>query len=259
MQAEGFIDVRGLSLEYRWLLGADDAPVLILLHEGLGCVEMWKQFPQTLAQLTGYRVFVYSRQGYGRSVGCELPRPVSYMHDEAELLSHLLQRLPGNDFILVGHSDGGSIASIFAGSHSSVILHGLILLAPHFFVETMAVQSIEKVKILFQTTDLRSRLQKYHPQQVDAAFNGWNDVWLSESFRDWNICEYLPEIKIPTLVIQGDRDDYGSEAQMHTAERLIDGPVSTRLFKDCGHSAHQDYEQETAQEIAVFINKLNAA
>ena len=257
MQAAGFIDVQGLSLEYRWIAGKVETPILVLLHEGLGCAEMWQGFPAALAELTGYPVFVYSRQGYGRSVTCELPRPVSYMHDEAELLGHLLQRLPGNEFILLGHSDGGSIASIFAGSDSPVKLYGLVLLAPHFFVETMSIGSIEKVRKLYQTTDLRKRLQKYHPNQVDTAFKGWNDVWLSEAFKDWNICNYLAEIKIPTLVIQGDSDEYGSVKQMKTAERLINAPVTTRLFKNCGHSAHKDCEQETAEEIARFLKKLN--
>lgn len=257
MQEDGFIDVQGLSLEYGWIAGKVEAPILVLLHEGLGCVEMWKSFPRALAELTGYSVFVYSRQGYGRSTTCALPRPVSYMHDEAELLGHLLQRLPGNEFILVGHSDGASIASIFAGSPNSARLHGLVLLAPHFFVENMSVQSIEKVKILYQKTDLRSRLKKYHPQQVDTAFNGWNDVWLSEAFKSWNICEYLPEIKIPTLVIQGDSDEYGSLKQVQTAERLINAQVTTRLFRNCGHSVHKDCEQETVEEIARFLKKLN--
>ncbi len=151
MQAEGFIDVQSLSLEHQWIAGKVDSPILVLLHEGLGCVEMWKGFPGSLARLTGYPVFVYSRQGCGRSDSYQLPRPVSYMHDEAELLDQLVESLPGNDFILLDHSDGGSIASIFAGSPHQSRLHGLVLLAAHFFVETISVESIQKVRKLYQS------------------------------------------------------------------------------------------------------------
>lgn len=189
MQDYGFIEVDNVSLEYHWIAGKADAPVLVLLHEGLGCVDMWKGFPKLLASNTGLSVFVYSRQGYGRSDACELPRPVSYMHDEAKRLDEVLSLVPGKSFILVGHSDGASIASIYVGSDPEHDIRGLVLMAPHFFVEEVSLQSIEKVKVLYETEDLRERLQKYHPDKIDIAFRGWNDVWLSDAFRDWNICK----------------------------------------------------------------------
>ena len=253
MQGSGFIGVDNVSLEYQWIAGKTNAPVLVLLHEGLGCVDMWKGFPKLLANKTGLSVFVYSRQGYGRSDPCVLPRPASYMHDEAQLLNKLLSQIPGKSFIPVGHSDGASIASIYAGSDPEHDIQGLVLMAPHFYVEQISLQSIGKIKVLYETGDLRERLEKYHPDQVDTAFKGWNDVWLSDAFLDWNICEYLPEINVPTLVIQGDSDEYGSIDQMRTAERLINATVTRRLFKNCGHSVHGELESETVEEIVRFL------
>ena len=254
MQASGYLKVGGVSLEYRWIVGKSDAPALVLLHEGLGCVDMWKGFPQALAKETKLGVFVYSRQGYGRSDACNLPRPASYMHDEASLLDELLALIPGKSFILVGHSDGASIASIYAGSNPQHDIQGMILLAPHFFVEDLSIDSIAKVKTLYQKSGLRERLKIYHGEQVDNAFWGWNNVWLSNDFKHWNISEYLPRISAPVLVIQGEDDEYGSEAQVDAAQKLITAPVTVRMILGCGHSPHNQFEEETLSEINRFCN-----
>ena len=254
MQAKGFIEIDGVNLEYQWIAGKSVSPVIVLLHEGLGCIGMWKDFPPTLADQTGLNVFVYSRQGYGGSDACELPRPVCFMHDEAEVLGKVLERLPGESFILVGHSDGASIASIYAGSNPANRVVSLVLIAPHFFVEPISVDSIQKAKVLYETTDLRDRLKKYHGDRVDNAFRGWNDVWLSPEFRNWNITDYLPQINTPTLVIQGQNDEYGSEAQMTTAQQLIPVDVEVCLLADCGHSPHRQFSGETVDVIKRFLS-----
>ncbi|MCP4490494.1 MAG: alpha/beta hydrolase [Gammaproteobacteria bacterium] len=253
MKIQGFIEVDNARLEYHWIAGRPDAPVLALLHEGLGCVSMWKSFPQRLAEKTGLGVFSYSRQGYGLSDCCVLPRAVAYMHDEAEVLGKVLTHIPGEAFILVGHSDGASIATIFAGSHAESPTLALVLIAPHFFVEPKTIESIAAAKLLYKTTDLRTRLGRYHGAQVDQTFWGWNDAWLCDEFRSWNITEYLPNIEIPTLVIQGASDEYGSTAQVTAAEQEINGSVQTCLLPGCGHSPYRQFEGETVRAIAGFI------
>ncbi|MDH5354244.1 MAG: alpha/beta hydrolase [Gammaproteobacteria bacterium] len=254
MQASGYLKIGSVSLEYQWIASKAEAAALLLLHEGLGCVDMWKEFPQALAKETGLGVFAYSRRGYGRSDTGILPRPASYMHDEARLLDELLALIPAKSFILVGHSDGASIASIYAGSHPQYDIDGLVLLAPHFFVEDLSIESIAKVKKLYQESDLRERLRKYHGEQVDNAFLGWNDVWLSGGFRQWDIKEYLPRILVPTLIIQGEDDEYGSEAQVKVAQELIAAPVTVRMFPNCGHSPHSQSKEETLLEINRFCD-----
>jgi len=254
MQNEGFIEIDGVKLEYSWIAGDPDKPIIVLLHEGLGCIAMWKGFPQALNERTGLGVFVYSRQGYGGSDPCFLPRPVSYMHDEARVLSRALDNLPGETFILVGHSDGASIASIYAGSNPDQELAGLVLIAPHFFVEDLSIESIRQVKDYYDNADLRDRLKKYHGEGVDNAFRGWNDVWLAPEFRNWNIVDYLSKINVPTLVIQGDEDEYGSIAQVNTAQELIAANVKVAMMEDCGHSPHRDSEARTLLTIDEFLS-----
>jgi pimeloyl-ACP methyl ester carboxylesterase len=231
----------------------DTTRTLVLLHEGLGCTALWKSFPDSLAVSSGCNIFVYSRFGYGGSSGCALPRPVSYMHDEAGYLDDILAQVPGQAIILVGHSDGASIATIFAGRPHNRELQGLVLIAPHFFVEELAVSSIEKLKAVYENTDLGQRMRKYHGDQAADVFRSWNDIWLDPAFRNWNICEYLQRVDVPLLVIQGDDDEYGSTAQVETAVELVKKSVVTRYYADCGHSPHTRYEEEISAEIAGFI------
>jgi pimeloyl-ACP methyl ester carboxylesterase len=233
----------------------DTTRTLVLLHEGLGCTALWKSFPDALAVSSGCNIFVYSRFGYGGSSGCALPRPVGYMHDEAGYLDDILAQVPGQAIILVGHSDGASIATIYAGRPHNKDLRGLVLIAPHFFVEELAVSSIEKIKTVYENTDLGQRMGKYHGDQAADVFRGWNDIWLDPAFRSWNICEHLKRLEVPVLVIQGDDDEYGSTAQVDTAVQIVSQPVDVRYYTQCGHSPHTKYEQEISGEIARFITR----
>lgn len=251
----GTMTVAGRSLEYLWLgPPPEDASTIVLLHEGLGCVSMWRDFPQRLAERTGLGVLVYSRAGYGGSDSAPLPRPLSYMHDEArDVLPEILDHWALRSVFPVGHSDGASIAAVHAGAKRDSRLRGLVLMAPHFFVEQMGIDSIAAAKVAYETTDLRARLTRHHGENVDNAFRGWNEAWLDSRFRDWNIEEFLPRIAVPMLVLQGKGDEYGSALQPAAAKRLSGGPVETVLFEDCGHSPQRDRPEETLAAIAGFI------
>jgi len=197
-----FFDVAGHRLECVRIRGAKSAPTLVFLHEGLGSVALWKDFPARVAEATGCPVLVYSRAGYGRSSPAVLPRVPNYMHVEAlTVLPALLDRLGIADPVLVGHSDGASIALLHAGSGSRPV-RALVALAPHVFVEDMSIASIDEVRRQYETTDLREKLARRHADP-DAAFRGWNDVWLAPAFRSWNIEACLPGVRCPLLLIQG--------------------------------------------------------
>ena len=241
MLDDGLIEVDGVNLEYHWIAGDPDKPIIVLLHEGLGCVAMWKNFPRALHERTGASIFVYSRQGYGGSDACDLPRPLSYMHDEAETLSAVLNKLPGKIFLLVGHSDGASIATIFVGNGFDQKLEGLVLIAPHFFVEPVAINLIQKAKRAFEADNLRDKLMRHHGNNIDCAFYGWNQSWLHPDFLEWDITQCLCNIKTPTLLIQGKEDQYGTLAQVDIAQQNIDN-LSVHLLAECGHSPHLDNE-----------------
>jgi pimeloyl-ACP methyl ester carboxylesterase len=186
-----------------WGPDAADAPTLVLLHEGLGCVALWRDVPARLAADTGCRVFAYSRFGYGRSAPVTLPRPMTYMHDEAlEILPRVLDAAGIARAVLVGHSDGGSIAAILAGAARDPRIAGIVLIAAHFFVEDLNIASIARIRTEYETTELRARLARYHAN-VDNAFRGWNDAWLDPRFRDFDITEFLPNIAVPVLALPG--------------------------------------------------------
>ena len=205
----GFFDIGTQKLEYR-MIGPrpDQAPTVVLLHEGLGCVGLWNDFPDKLQQATGCGVFVYSRDGYGQSSPVKLPRRLSYMHDEArQTLPLLLQTIGFQRGLLIGHSDGASIAAIYAGSHQDHRVGGLVLMAPHFFTEDMGIASIEEARKVYETGDLRARLARWHAD-VDNAFKGWNGAWLDPEFRQWDITEFLAYIRVPILIVQGEDDRF---------------------------------------------------
>jgi pimeloyl-ACP methyl ester carboxylesterase len=236
----------------------EEAPTLVLLHEGLGSVAMWKEFVQQLAERTGYGVLVYSRLGYGQSDPVDLPRPLTYMHREArEILPAVLDQAAVRKVILVGHSDGASIATIYAGSRQDFRVRGLVLIAPHFFVEEISVRSIAAAKDAYERGDLRPRLAKYH-RDVDAAFWGWNQAWLDPQFRDWRIDEYLAYIRVPILIVQGEDDQYGTPAQVAVAERETYCPVEVRLLAGAGHSPQVDRPEETLAAIGEFVTRVLA-
>ena len=252
------IEVGGHRLEVLRIGGMNPSGLgLILLHEGLGSVNQWRDFPQALAAATGSLVFAYSRAGYGRSSPVPLPRPLSYMHDEArDVLPGVIEAAGFSHAVLVGHSDGASIAAIYAGSLARPDLAGLVLMAPHFFVEDVSVESIAEARRAYEIDDLRQRLKRHHGDNVDVAFCGWNGAWLDPQFRQWNITEYLPHIRVPSLLIQGEDDRYGTLAQIDAGQRLIAGSVERLVLAACGHSPQRDQPEKTVAAIAHFVEGL---
>ena len=232
----------------------EGAPAMVFLHEGLGSVAMWRDFPQKVADATGCEAVVYSRAGYGRSDPAKLPRGTRYMHDEGlEVLPALLAALEIERPILLGHSDGASIALICAGG-TDTRLTGLILMAPHVIVEDISVASIAQAGVAWRSTDLPARLGKYH-RDVDAAFRGWNDIWLHPDFRAWNIEEYVPRVTCPMLAIQGEDDEYGTMAQI---DRIVAQARDVDVVKlaDCRHSPHKDQPDAVIEAVGVFVARI---
>ena len=230
-------------------------PVLVFLHEGLGSVALWKDFPERVSHATGCPAVVYSRYGYGKSDPLAGARGVDYMHREAlEVLPELLDALSIRNPILIGHSDGASIALIHAGTGSRPV-RGLVLLAPHVFVEDITVESIAGAKVVFEKTNLPAKLARYH-DDAESTFRAWNDIWLHPDFRRWNIEEYLPGVTCPALLIQGEDDQYGTVAQVKAIARQVSGPVETLILPNCAHSPHVDQQQATVGSIARFVARL---
>jgi pimeloyl-ACP methyl ester carboxylesterase len=254
-EKHGFFDIDGLLLEYQLLTPArNDDLTLIFLHEGLGCLTMWKDFPRQVAQTTGHQVLAYSRAGYGNSDPCLLPRPLTFMHDEGlDVLPKILAAAEIQKAVLVGHSDGASIALINAGGVADQRIQSLILMAPHIFVEELTLTSIRQAKVAYETTDLRERLARYHGDNVDCAFWGWNQAWLDEGFQDWNLEEYLSKIKIPVLLIQGEHDNYGTIRQLEKTTEQLPYPAEMIILPGCGHSPFRDRPNETLNAITDFI------
>jgi pimeloyl-ACP methyl ester carboxylesterase len=229
-------------------------PELVFLHEGLGSVSHWKDFPKRVAAATGCPVTIYSRYGSGNSDLLSEPRAVTYMHDEGlKVLPELLTKLQIEDPILIGHSDGASIALIHAGAHDRV--RGLVLMAPHVFVEDLSVASIAAAKISFETTNLPQKLARHH-RDATRTFWGWNKIWLHPDFRRWTIEEYLPRITCPILAIQGAEDQYGTMAQVEAIKRQSGGPVEILKLADCRHSPQRDQPEATLAAIAKFVEGL---
>ncbi len=257
----GHLGIGTARLEFRrWgpdpSVATPEAPTLVLLHEGLGCVALWRDFPERLAAATGLGVLAYSRAGYGSSTPCALPRPLTYMHDEArEVLPEVLDAIGLRHGVLLGHSDGASIAAIYAGSRPDPRLRGLILIAPHFFTEPEGLAAIAEARQAYETGDLRDRLARYHGN-VEAAFRGWNQAWLDPGFESWDLREFLPGIAQPLLLIQGESDPYGSARQLETARDLAPGPSELRLLPDCGHAPHLERPEETLAAIRRFLSGL---
>jgi len=249
-----FTTVRGRRIEYAWEGMDRPAPPLVLLHEGLGSVSMWRDFPSALSVASGHPVLVYSRVGHGRSDPIRAPREPSFMHDEALVaLPALLDVLSVRAPVLVGHSDGGSIALIHA-AESGRATAGLVVIAPHVKVEECSLRSIREARDAYVTTDLRERLARHH-DDVDSAFRGWNGVWLDPAFRAWSIESLLPKIACPILAIQGEQDEYGTMEQIDAIAR---GARDVRLLKlaECGHAPHRDQRDAVLAAISRFVAKL---
>ncbi|WP_323784888.1 alpha/beta hydrolase [Thalassovita sp.] len=253
----GFLTAGGKSLEYACIGPApDQAPTIVMLHEGLGCLALWRDFPQRVAQATGCGVFVYSRAGYGQSDPADLPRPLDYMTREAvDVLPEVLDGFGFRQGILMGHSDGATIAAIYAGSVEDFRVRGLILMAPHFFTEEMGLTEIAKAKELFETGDLKSKMAKYH-RDPENTFRGWNDSWLAPGFKSWNVGEVIDYLRIPVLAIQGRDDQYGTLAQIDEIDSRIYSPLDTAILDDCRHSPQSDQPEQTLAAIADFTARL---
>ena len=253
----GILKIGGNSLEYRMIGPApDSAPTLVLLHEGLGSAGLWGDFPDKLQAATGAGVFVYSRAGYGASSPASLPRKPHYMHTEAlEILPKLLDAIGFRKGLLVGHSDGASIAAIYAGGVQDHRIRGLVLIAPHFIVEDISVASIAQIRQLYQQGNLKAKLARWH-SDVDNAFYGWNSAWLDPAFRDWDISEYLAYLRVPVAILQGEQDQYGTIRQIEIAQEECYCPVDVSILSGAGHSPHRETPEATLNAIAQFAERI---
>ncbi len=250
--------VQGKRLEYQCYGAApDQAPTIVMLHEGLGCAALWRDFPRQIAESTGWGVFVYSRVGYGQSDVAELPRPLDYMTREAvEVLPEVLDAIGLQRGVLLGHSDGATISAIYAGSVEDFRIRGLVLMAPHFFTEDMGLAEIAKAKKVYESTDIAARMAKYHANP-DNTFRGWNDAWLHPDFKAWNVAEVTDYLRIPTLAIQGINDQYGTLAQITEIETRSYAPVDVNIIEDCAHAPHLDQPEQVLKATHEFLMRLD--
>lgn len=254
----GTLTVAGKALEYLCLgPPPSEAPTLVLLHEGLGCVQLWRDMPAALTNATGFGVFAYSRAGYGQSDAAELPRPLDYMTVEAtNVLPEVLNAIGVQNVVLLGHSDGATIAAIYAGCVDDQRVQGVVLIAPHFFTEPAGLKEIAKARDAYQNGDLRTRLARYH-HDPDNAFCGWNDSWLDPEFRKWDVSDVLDNIQVPVLAIQGRDDPYGTLAQIDAiTARVRQAPVTTLIPDDCRHAPHLEHGARVVTAIAGFCGQI---
>jgi pimeloyl-ACP methyl ester carboxylesterase len=254
---QGQLAIGNAALAYR-MIGPrpDAAPTIVMLHEGLGSVTTWGDFPQKIAEKTGAGVFVYARAGYGQSSTVPLPRPLDYMQREAtEVLPRLLDAIGFRRGILLGHSDGATIAAYYAGSVQDHRVRGLILMAPHFFMEQPNIDAIRNTITAYETTDLRAKLARHHAD-VDTAFRGWSGAWLDPGFLSFDTTEALAYIRVPVLVIQGAADPYGTLAQVRAVEEECYCPVETLVLDGVGHAPHREKPAETLGAVTEFVDQI---
>ena len=249
----GLLRIGASQLEYRMIGPApDQAPTIVMLHEGLGSARLWSDFPDRLQAATGAGVLAYSRAGYGASSAVTLPRPLDYMHVEAlEVLPELLDRIGFQRGMLLGHSDGASIAAIHAGSRQDHRVQGVVMIAPHFVVEEIGLAAIAETRTAYETAGLKARLARWH-DDVDNAFRGWCDAWLDPRFRSWDITEFLAYIRVPVAILQGTDDQYGTIRQIEIAREECYCPVEVTMVPGAGHSPHRDMPGPTLDAIAGF-------
>jgi pimeloyl-ACP methyl ester carboxylesterase len=253
----GFLDIDGMRLEYR-MTGPppDAAPTVVLLHEGLGSADIWGNFAERLSDATGTGVFAYSRGGYGRSSPSKLPRSMRFMHEEAcEVLPRVLGDLGFRRGLLLGHSDGASIAAIYAGTVQDHRVRGLVLMAPHFFTEDMGIAAIQRAKEDFESGELRQKLARLHADP-DHAFHNWCDPWLDPRFRSLDLTDALAHIRVPVLIVQGERDQYGTARQIEVAQAECYCPVEAALLPEARHAPYREAPEETLRVVTEFTNRL---
>jgi len=251
-----FITAAGHHLHTRWIEPRDGSgPTLVFLHEGLGSIELWRDFPDRIAQMTGCAALVYSRYGYGRSDPLRESRSLDYLHREAlDVLPTVLDECCITEPVLIGHSDGASIALLLAGA-GLIPVRGAVVMAPHVFVEDITIAGIEKAKAAWAKGGLARSLARYH-DDAEGAFRGWNETWLSPEFRAWNIEEYLPGIRCPLLAIQGVDDQYATFAQIDAIERQVSGPFERLDLAECRHTPWRDQPALVANAITRFVSGL---
>lgn len=251
------VRIDGYRLEHRWIGAAPgDRPTLVFLHEGLGSVSLWRDFPDAVCERSGCAGLVYSRAGHGTSDARVEARSSCFMHDDAlVVLPRVLETAAVRDAILVGHSDGASIAIIATGM-GAVAPRALILEAPHVFVEELTIDSIRRTASRYRSTDLRDRLARHHGANVDALFEDWTGVWLSPEFATWNIEACLKGIDRPTLVIQGEDDEYGTPEQVKAIERALGTNCDVLMLADCRHAPHVDQRAATEDAMVRFIARV---
>jgi pimeloyl-ACP methyl ester carboxylesterase len=246
------IDIDGRAIEVRLIPGDATKPWLVFLHEGLGCVALWRDFPDKLARRLGSRALIYSRVGYGQSAPLSGPRTPTFMHDEAlETLPKLLKALHITTPILIGHSDGASIAIIHAAHHA---VSATVVMAPHVMVEPISIESIARIRQTYRTSDLPARLARHH-RHVDDAFLGWADIWLSPEFATWRLDADVARITTPLLLIQGTDDEYGTLAQLDVIAAEAKGETQRVLLTNCGHSPHRDQPDAVLDAISGFVER----
>ncbi|MEZ5581587.1 MAG: alpha/beta hydrolase [Candidatus Competibacteraceae bacterium] len=247
---------RRLHAEYLQPDRVQSGPILVFLHEGLGSIAQWKRFPARLCQACRLPGLVYERWGFGNAESLHGPRQVDYLHREAQILPEVLERCDVRERpVLIGHSDGGSIALLSAAAYPDRV-RAVITEAAHVFVEEVTLAGIRAAKELYQTSDLRDRLARYHGDKVDSTFSGWCDTWLRSDFRDWNMAAELPSIVCPVLVMQGQDDEYGTSAQVEAIAAGVSGPVETCLVPDCGHVPHHQASEVVLRTMEQFIINL---
>jgi len=249
--------IDGVALDYT-ALGPPphEAPTLVLLHEGLGSAGLWRDFPARLAQATGCGVFAYSRRGHGYSDPCPLPRPLDFMTREAtDVLQKVLDAIGVKTCILLGHSDGATISTIYAGSHQDHRVRGLILMAPHFFVEDICTAAITEARAAFRTGDLADRMAQHHKDAANT-FEGWAGVWLDPGFADWDVTEVIDYLRIPVLAIQGRDDQYGTLAQIDVIAERSYAPVDLLPLDACRHAPHRDAPEPVMDAVTEFVTRL---
>ena len=261
MQKEDFqIEIEGNFLQARHLLLQDPAalhhPTLVFLHDSLGCIELWRDFPEKVAGATACNAFLYDRQGYGQSAPTEAEkRSKDYLEKEAHVLAKVLQKAGIQQAILFGHSDGGSIALVAAAEYPELI-GGIITEGAHVFVEDITLAGIKEAIKAYETTVLPQKLAKYHADKTDWVFHAWTNTWLSSEFRDWNIEPYIPKITCPVLVVQGEQDEYGSIRQVKAIVEQVNGPAEQLIIAGAGHTPHKEASENTLGIVTTFILKF---
>lgn len=248
--------VNGSVLNVQHVVVNRDLPTVIFLHDSLGCIELWRDFPTRVGEAAGCNILVYDRQGYGKSAPfTTTERTNNYLEAEADILYMLMEQCSIPKAVLFGHSDGGSIALIAAAKYTELI-KGVVTEGAHIFVEDITLNGIREAVQMYQTTNLRERLQKYHGDKTDAVFEAWTKTWLADRFKSWNIEHFLPQIKCPVLVIQGEDDEYGSIAQVNGIVEQVAGVAHKWMIPSIGHTPHKEASAIVLERSVSFIKGL---